>query len=164
VFVAIENCFIQNLVHHHRPIADHRSVDWPIVATDSVRSNPSREDVKDEFDGIRMLCKEAGARFLKRTNNNNNNNNNKGSSSSSTFVELNEKQARKKVGHALRDMATAKQLSAMKELKQHQQRKKRAKAKLLLIEGNDEIKYLKIVLGLCSPPCARIIMMTFLRN
>lgn len=59
---------------------------------------------------VRILKQDVGVRFLKK----------KGPG----YIELSEKQAREKVGHALRDMAVAQQQSTMKEL---QERRKRLK-------------------------------------
>jgi hypothetical protein len=93
---------------------------------------------------VRML-RNCGARFLKKTD--------------EGFVELNEKQAREKVGHALRDMAVAKQQSTMKERTQ-QQTKQRTEAKSqsvyakqvikVIDDGNDNEKFFESIGSLFS--------------
>jgi hypothetical protein len=46
VFVAIEYCFIKNIIHYHTSIADDGLADWTIIAPDLVGPNPAREDVE----------------------------------------------------------------------------------------------------------------------
>ena len=65
---------------------------------------------------VRMLRDEAGARFLKK----------KGKE----FIELNEKQAREKVGHALRDLAVQQQQSTMAEFMKQQKQEQKQEARV----------------------------------
>ena len=76
---------------------------------------------------VRMLREEFGARFLKK----------KGK----TFVELDEKHAREKVGHALRDLAVQQQQSSMtewtKQLLQEEEKDEKENSRTDE-EGNDD--------------------------
>jgi hypothetical protein len=76
---------------------------------------------------VRTLREEVGARFLKK----------KGKS----FVELDEKQAREKVGHALRDLAVQQQQSTMtewtKQLQQEEEKHEKENSRTDE-EGNDD--------------------------
>jgi hypothetical protein len=82
---------------------------------------------------VRMLREDVGARFMKK----------KGK----VFVELDEKHAREKVGHALRDLAVQQQQSTMtewkKQLQQQQEGKKETESCKNIEDKNDDQIFLK---------------------
>jgi hypothetical protein len=89
---------------------------------------------------VRMLRNESGTRFLKNTK--------------QGLVELSEKQAREKVGHALRDMAVAKQQSTMTE-RTEKQREEQQSTKLL-DEGANHLDIFQSLQSLVPPVSSNI--------
>ena len=70
---------------------------------------------------VRMLREEVGARFLKKKGN--------------AYVELGEKQAREKVGHALRDLAVHQQQSTMTDFMMMKQKEEAQKQQPVVAEA-----------------------------